>query len=243
MTSNPYKKGKLASESEDSSADVVKALQYHVHKICERRIQEDKKNIVMSKDAVNALTEFTYHYATTCLANDLVMFSQHRKSKTVNADDVKLVARKDPSRLGAHLERCHMELIEKQEQSKKKKSKNKVKVKDVHSSQDEHLKKMEGMNAMQKRDYLMNAAKSSSESEEEDSSLEDRIIFRQKPKSGIIRIDSDSDSNGDDVERKRPKRSEQQFHVQVMSSSSSSSDDDSDVSSSASIDDKKPRAR
>jgi len=242
MTSNPYKKGKFASESEDSSADIVKALQYHVHKICGRRIEEDKKNVVMSKDAVNALTEFTYHYATTCLANDLVMFSQHRKSKTVNADDVKLVARKDPSRLGAHLERCHTELIEKQEQSKKKKkSKNKVKVKDVHSSQDEHLKKMEGMNAMQKRDYLMNAAKSSSESEKDDSSLEDRIIFRQKSKSGIIRIDSDS--NSDDVDCKKPKRGEEQFHVQVMSSSSSSSDDDSDRSSSASIDDKKPRAR
>ena len=49
----------------------------------------------MSKEAIVALTDLTYHYSTSLLANDLVSFSKHAKRQTVKTDDVLLVARKD----------------------------------------------------------------------------------------------------------------------------------------------------
>jgi histone H3/H4 len=50
---------------------------------------------VMSKDAIVALTELAYHYATSSLAGDLCAFSNHANRRTVKVDDVLLVARKD----------------------------------------------------------------------------------------------------------------------------------------------------
>lgn len=49
----------------------------------------------MTKSAIQTLTELTYLYATTSLANDLVSFSVHANRRTVTPDDVLLVARKN----------------------------------------------------------------------------------------------------------------------------------------------------
>ena len=55
----------------------------------------------MSTDAITTLTELTYHYVTTSLSNDLVSFSQHAHRRTIQVDDVKLIARKDSKLLDA----------------------------------------------------------------------------------------------------------------------------------------------
>lgn len=54
-----------------------------------------KTNTVMTKDAIVALTELVYHYTTSSLANDAVAFSNHANRRTVKAEDVLLVVRKD----------------------------------------------------------------------------------------------------------------------------------------------------
>ncbi len=54
-----------------------------------------KTDTVMSKEAIAALTELVYHYSTSSLANDLNAFSNHANRRTVKADDVLLVARKE----------------------------------------------------------------------------------------------------------------------------------------------------
>lgn len=84
---------------------LARSLQFKVGTLC--RQEEDQehrneggsaqnKNIRMSQSAIAALTELTYHYATKCLGPDLIKFSQHGNRKTINVDDVKLAARRNP---------------------------------------------------------------------------------------------------------------------------------------------------
>jgi hypothetical protein len=54
-----------------------------------------KKTFKMNNESIIALTDLTYHFITTCYANDLVAFSHHAKRKQVKLEDVLLVARKD----------------------------------------------------------------------------------------------------------------------------------------------------
>ncbi|KAL7532811.1 hypothetical protein ACHAXR_004862 [Thalassiosira sp. AJA248-18] len=61
--------------------------------------------LAMSKDAIVALTDLTYHYSTSLFANDLVAFSKHAKRATVKTDDVLLMARKDRKGMLAELKR------------------------------------------------------------------------------------------------------------------------------------------
>jgi len=63
----------------------------------------------MSRDAIAALTDLTYHFSTTLLANDLVAFSKHAKRQTVKTDDVLLMARKDRKGMMAELKRVMAE--------------------------------------------------------------------------------------------------------------------------------------
>ena len=58
-----------------------------------------KTYVRMSTDAISTLTELTFQYVTTSLANDLVSFSKHANRRTISVDDVKLVARKEPTKL------------------------------------------------------------------------------------------------------------------------------------------------
>jgi hypothetical protein len=58
-------------------------------------IPTTKKIFKMNNESIIALTDLTYHFITTCYANDLVAFSHHAKRKQVKLEDVLLVARKD----------------------------------------------------------------------------------------------------------------------------------------------------
>ena len=53
--------------------------------------------------AIAALTDLTYHYSTTLLANDLVSFSSHAGRKIIKPEDVLLMCRKDKGGIGADM--------------------------------------------------------------------------------------------------------------------------------------------
>ena len=95
------------SNSEENS--IQKALHYAVGNICREEESAEQNQAtairtgsssstttVMSREAIEALTQMTYHYATTCLAQDLASFCRHGNRKTIKVDDVMLVARKNP---------------------------------------------------------------------------------------------------------------------------------------------------
>mmetsp|Transcript_507 Transcript_507/g.764 ORF Transcript_507/g.764 Transcript_507/m.764 type:complete len:286 (-) Transcript_507:597-1454(-) len=116
----------MLSDSEDDdehfqrsrSGDLHNALHLAVGKICCREDMAAKElastststtaaqapHTETSKDAIEALTQMTFHYATKCLAKDLVAFCKHANRKTITVDDVKLVARKNPRGLLESLE-------------------------------------------------------------------------------------------------------------------------------------------
>lgn len=87
---------KKTSEEQDSMRS---ALQAAVAQICAEECQNEDSSQMMTKSAVQTLTELTYLYATTSLADDLVAFSQHANRRTITPDDVILVGRKNPDNL------------------------------------------------------------------------------------------------------------------------------------------------
>lgn len=82
------------SEPEEESIQLRKAVQHVVAGICGK--EEEESGCSMSTQAIKALAEFTFLYATTSLAHDLDAFSSHANRKTINVEDVKLVVRKRP---------------------------------------------------------------------------------------------------------------------------------------------------
>lgn len=77
--------------------DLRKALQHAIFKII---LQEDRHHQTRtSMDAISALTELTFQYATKALVPDLYAFSTHaNRRSTIAADDVALALRKLPPR-------------------------------------------------------------------------------------------------------------------------------------------------
>lgn len=78
------------------------ALQVAIAHICTAETGNDGAQL--TKSAITTLTELTYLYATTSLANDLEAFSQHAGRRTITPEDVQLVARKNPDNLLAKLQ-------------------------------------------------------------------------------------------------------------------------------------------
>lgn len=87
-------------------------------------IMGDTPSFTMSNDAIAALTDLTYHYSTTLLANDLVTFSSHAGRKLIKPEDVLLMSRKDKNGIGADMKRKMKEIQSRssKERGKKKKS-------------------------------------------------------------------------------------------------------------------------
>ena len=90
------------SEHAAEDRDIRAALQHAVAQICTEEETSDA-SAHMSSQAVAALSELVYQYATQCLSNDLLAFSRHANRRTVTLEDVLLVARKDPQGLQAKL--------------------------------------------------------------------------------------------------------------------------------------------
>ena len=84
----------------------------------------DTPNFTMSNGAIAALTDLTYHYTTTLMANDLVSFSNHAGRKLIKPEDVLLMSRKDKNGIGADMKRRMKEIQSKSSKDggRKKKS-------------------------------------------------------------------------------------------------------------------------
>ena len=93
------------NNNDETPRELRRAVQYAVMSICgkEEEVEDDDNNVIgmgcgstMTAPAITALSELVYLYATTSLGRDLAAFSLHANRKTINVDDVKLVARKNP---------------------------------------------------------------------------------------------------------------------------------------------------
>lgn len=85
------------------------AIQFSVIQICAQEEMHTKTKI--TPQAISALSELTYLYATISLRNDLDVFSIHAgRRKTIDVADVKLVARKNPDNLLDKLNQYAQEL-------------------------------------------------------------------------------------------------------------------------------------
>ena len=92
-----------ADKDDSEGRHLRSSLQFAVGNICVEEGSEGS-TVRVSAGAVLAISELAYLYATTSLANDLVSFSRHANRRTITADDVLLIARKNPDGLKAKLE-------------------------------------------------------------------------------------------------------------------------------------------
>ena len=92
------------SDLSAEAKEVRMSLQYAVIEIC---AQQDRMNQTKtSSQALQALAELTFLYATNCLSQDLDAFSSHANRKTITIDDVKLMVRKLPDMLQSLTDYC-----------------------------------------------------------------------------------------------------------------------------------------
>ena len=88
---------------DEDDEDIQKALHYAIGKISQTLVEEEEGDITakvqLSPDAIAALTELTFQFATTSLAKDIVSFSAHANRSIASAKDVRLVLRKAPLRI------------------------------------------------------------------------------------------------------------------------------------------------
>lgn len=95
------------------------AVHYTVGSLCQEMAEE--KQVQYSKQTIAALSEVTFRQCET-FARDLEMFARHAKRSTINAEDVKLLARRSNA-LYDYITRISEALASRnQEQKKKKKS-------------------------------------------------------------------------------------------------------------------------
>ena len=93
----------MSTRDRSEEDEMRAALQVAVAQICTSEDATKHDGAQMTTSAILTLTELTYLYATTSLANDLVAFSQHASRRTITPDDVLLVARKNPDNLVAKM--------------------------------------------------------------------------------------------------------------------------------------------
>ena len=137
-----------------------------------------KTRTVMSKEAIGALTELVYHYSTSSLANDLCAFSNHSNRRTVKADDVLLVARKEKHIL-AELKRkikADQPTVAAAGRKTKKSAANKKKSSRKTSSS----KKPLFNSGKKKKSMLLDSSSSSSSNSDSDSDIDPMERIRQR---------------------------------------------------------------
>ncbi|KAF9126006.1 hypothetical protein BGW39_006998 [Mortierella sp. 14UC] len=83
------------SDNEEGPRERLKAaVWYTVGEIC--NAEKEKLNVAITPQLIASLAEIVYAQAET-LGKDLEMFARHAKRSTINADDVKLAARRNAS--------------------------------------------------------------------------------------------------------------------------------------------------
>lgn len=87
---------------DEDDEDIQKSLHYAIGKISQSLVEEEgdfTAKVKLSPDAIAALTELTFQFATTSLAKDIMSFSAHANRSIASAKDVRLVLRKAPLRI------------------------------------------------------------------------------------------------------------------------------------------------
>lgn len=79
----------------EEETDLRASVQYAVLELC--RHEDSSTNTTTSPEAVKAISELTYAYATQILKKDLDSFASHASRRSINASDVTLVVRKNQS--------------------------------------------------------------------------------------------------------------------------------------------------
>lgn len=143
----------------------------------------------MSTQAVAALSELIYQYATKSLSNDLLAFSRHANRRTITLEDVLLMARKDPQlqeKLQTFMEREKLSPPKGSTSSKKKKKK------DDASPKPKMTQRMRNLDVMLKKGI---------DSSFDDSSTDGDVEMADKPQAAgtsahfALNIDEDSDDD------------------------------------------------
>ncbi|XP_069466068.1 centromere protein S [Ambystoma mexicanum] len=95
------------------------AVHYTVGSLCHEMAEQ--KEIQFSKQTIAALAEVAFRQCEV-FAKDLELFARHAKRSTINAEDVKLLARRSSAML-AHMTRKGDELASRNQDQKEKKKK------------------------------------------------------------------------------------------------------------------------
>eukprot|EP01088_Endostelium_zonatum_P015075 TRINITY_DN3547_c0_g1_i1.p1 TRINITY_DN3547_c0_g1~~TRINITY_DN3547_c0_g1_i1.p1 ORF type:complete len:230 (+),score=93.85 TRINITY_DN3547_c0_g1_i1:19-708(+) len=85
--------GKLEVDLEKVK-QIKSGLHYYIAKICEE--EANKMEIGLSRQTVNILNELVFEKATQVYSSDLESFAKHARRATIQPDDVKLLARRQP---------------------------------------------------------------------------------------------------------------------------------------------------
>jgi len=191
------------SEHASEERDLRAALQHAVAQIClEEEMLDDSAQ--MSTQAVAALSELVYQYATNCLFNDLLAFSRHANRRTITLEDVLLVARKDPQGLQAKL--TAFDEKEKLSTNSRKDAKSTPKV----SSSKKKKKKDDNEPLTQRMKDLKQRLKNIDSFEEENSESDEEMVDKpQAGKSTSLALCVD-DSDGDETGGKNGKENREQ---------------------------------
>ncbi|XP_044301239.1 centromere protein S-like [Varanus komodoensis] len=113
--------GAAADDGRPSDVQRLKAaVHYTVACLCEE-VAEDKAT-QFSKQAIAAISEITFRQCDI-FAKDLEMFARHAKRSTINAEDVKLLARRSNALLGYITQKSEELAMNNQEQKEKRKKK------------------------------------------------------------------------------------------------------------------------
>jgi histone H3/H4 len=188
----------MSVSNDDEGNELRAALQMAVANIC---TQSDDNSFhdgaIMTTSAICTLTELTYLYATTTLANDLVAFVRHANRRTIQPDDVLLVVRENPNQWRtSSLSKWERESLE--ENSSKKSNKrsitpSKEKYSKRRSQEELHRRVLMGTDSEADEDNY---------NDDDDDDISDVVIPKQMKESKSLlskRLIIHSDSSDNDI--------------------------------------------
>jgi centromere protein S len=221
----------MSSRDRSDEDEMRAALQVAVAQICTSEDASRHDGAQMTSSAIRTLTELTYLYATTSLANDLVAFSQHASRRTITPDDVLLVARKNPDTLVAKMKdfaACAglVQTLAVSATSKTNMMPNKVEA-SIKLPSRKKLSKSSSSVHRQLRERLLQGTDSENSSDDSNNDNNNQNSRRKIDTSSNALLETDSDENNVKVGvSTRPKRKPSCSKRKVIETDSSDANDD-----------------